>query len=586
MFLPTTKEELKTLGWDRPDVIIVTGDSYIDSPHMGTAVIGKVLLDAGFKTAIIAQPDVASGDDITRLGEPRLFWGVTGGSVDSMVANRTASGKKRKSDDYTPGGLNNRRPDRAVIAYSNLIKKHYKSNRPIVLGGIEASLRRVAHYDWWTDSIRRSVLFDAKADYIVYGMGERAAVELASALSEGRDPRAVRGLCHISKDAPSDALVLPSYENVIKDKTAFESMFKVFYQNNDPFTARSLSQRHGDRFLIQNPPQPALSMAELDSVYGLKYERELHPYYRGGGPVRALETIRFSISTHRGCYGECNFCAIAVHEGRRVAWRSQKSIVDEAAAIAGHQLFKGIIPDVGGPTANMYAIDCSRIRTKGACADRMCLTPKICPALKVDHSAQITLLDAIEKVKGVKKVVVASGLRYDMVLADKKAGGEYLRQLVGKRVSGRLRVAPEHTDERVLRLMNKPGPEILLKFREIFQRLSKEAGLKQYLSYYMIAAHPGCREADMRHLREFAVKSLGVEPEHAQIFTPTPSTYSTLMYYTERDPFTGERIFVEKSLKGRERQKDILTGPVKVVEKRWKFMLSSSGFRLKRKAGK
>lgn len=560
MFLPTTKEEMAALGWDGIDVILVSGDSYIDSPFVGVAVIGKVLLDAGFRVGVIGQPDVTSGADISRLGEPRLFWGVTAGCIDSMVANRTATGRKRMRDDYTPGGVNDRRPDRATIAYSNLIRRYFKDTRPIVLGGIEASLRRIAHYDFWTDSIRRSVLFDAKADYLLYGMAERSVVELAGALREGKDPRGVRGLCHISKDLPEDCLELPSYETAAKDKDAFTRAFNIFYNNNDPSTARPLAQRHGDRYLVQNTPARYLTQGELDRVYGLRYERDLHPFHRKDGEVKALETIRFSISTHRGCYGECSFCAIAVHEGRRVRSRSRASIVAEAGEMARHPLFKGRIHDAGGSSANMYASGCVRMDKHGCCPKKSCLSPKVCPALQTGHGEQIALLRELRAVKGVKKVVVASGVRHDLVLADRKDGERYLRELVFHHVSGQMKIAPEHSEPGVLEKMGKPGCDrnAFLKFKEMFYRLTEEAGLKQFLSYYLMAAHPGCKEDDMKRLKAFALKELGTIPEQVQVFTPTPSTYSTLMYWTGKDPFTGEPCFVEKTAGGRERQKEIL----------------------------
>lgn len=563
MFLPTTKKELAGLGWGCLDIILVTGDSYIDSPYTGVAVIGKVLLAAGYKVGVIGQPEINSEADITRLGEPRLFWGVTGGCIDSMVANRTAAGLKRKSDDYTPGGINDRRPDRATIAYANLIRRYFKKDpRPIVLGGIEASLRRISHYDFWTDSIRRSILFDAKADYILYGMAERSVVEFAECIKNGKDPRSIRGLCYISKDVPAGCLELPSFEETAKDKDAFTNAFRAFYNNNDPATALPLAQRHDARYLIQNPPALHLSQKELDAVYGLKYERDLHPYHQKDGEVKALETIRFSISTHRGCYGECGFCAIAVHEGRRVISRSKASIIAEAKEMTRHPLFKGRIHDVGGPSANMYGTGCQRMEEKGCCQKKSCISPKVCPLMKQGHGDQLSILKELRAIDGIKKAVVASGIRYDMVLADKKDGEKYLRELVFHHVSGQMKIAPEHSEPNVLEKMGKMGcgQDAIIRFKELFYRFTKEAGLKQFLSYYLMAAHPGCDESDMKRLKSFALKELGAVPEQVQVFTPTPSTYSTLMYYTGRDPFTGEPCYVEKSFQGRERQKAILTG--------------------------
>jgi uncharacterized radical SAM protein YgiQ len=565
MFLPTTPAEVERLGWDALDVILVTGDSYIDSPFIGTAVIGKVLLNAGYRVGVIAQPDPKTDVDISRLGEPRLFWGVTAGSIDSMVANYTALKKPRRSDDYTPGGENTRRPDRATIVYANIIRRFSKrlhpgqSVRPIVLGGIEASLRRVAHYDFWDNAIRRSVLFDAKADYILYGMAEKATLDFAAALRDGQDPRQVRGLCYIAREKPEAVLELPSYEAVIQDKLAFIEMFHIFYKNNDPISGRGLCQKHADRFLVQNPPAPYQTQSELDAVYALDFERLQHPYYEAQGPVRALETIRFSISTHRGCYGECNFCAIAVHEGRTVRWRSQQSILDEAARLIAHPEFKGYILDVGGPTANMYGFECDKKLKNGACPAKRCLFPEICPLLELDHRPQLELLRQVRQLQGVKKVFVASGLRYDMILGDALCGEAYLDEIVEHHVSGQLKVAPEHSDNNVLDLMGKPGPDSLLKFKEKFDRLSRLAGKPQFLTYYLIAAHPGCSAQDMLRLKHFTSEKLHVNPEQVQIFTPTPSTYASLMYYTELDPFTRRPVFVEKDPRRKEHQKDILT---------------------------
>lgn len=570
MFLPTTLDEVHALGWEALDVILVTGDSYIDSPFMGIAVIGKTLVQAGYRVGVIAQPDIASPADITRLGAPLLFWGVSAGSIDLMVSNYTALRKKRKSDDYTPGGLNTRRPDRATILYTNLIRRYSKSMAsgagaggrpaaPIVLGGIEASLRRVAHYDYWTDKIRGSVLFDAKADYLLYGMAEISVLELAAALRDGQSPRDVRGLCYISKEKHSGYLEIPSFETVSADKNAFIDMFHAFYKNNDPLSARGLCQQHGDRYLIQNPPARHQTQAELDAVYALGFERAQHPYYARFGAVKALETIGFSISTHRGCYGECNFCAIAVHEGRTIRWRSQASIIAEAEQLTLHPGFKGYISDLGGPTANMYGFECDKKLTKGVCEKKRCIFPGVCPLMKVDHSPQTELLAKVRALPGIKKVFVASGIRYDMILSDQRHGERYLHELVVHHVSGQLKVAPEHTDDRVLGHMGKPGSAALLEFKEKFDALSSAAGKQQFLTYYMIAAHPGCTEQDMAHLKRFTSLKLKVNPEQVQIFTPTPSTYSSVMYYTEMDPFTRQPIFVEKDLRRKLRQKEIVT---------------------------
>ncbi len=566
MFLPMTREEMAALGWDRLDVILITGDGYIDAPSIGVAVVGKVLLAAGFRVGMIAQPDPHSGADIGRLGEPRLFWGVTAGCVDSLVANITASGRRRRRDDFTPGGCNDRRPNRATIVYSNMIRRHFKASVPIVLGGIEASLRRVTHYDYWSDSIRKSILFDAKADYLLYGMADRSVVELAGALQRGADPTSIRGLCFIARAKPVAGEALPDFADAATDKNVFTRMFRIFYRNQDPVSASRLFQLQDTRYWVQNPPALPMSTAELDAVYGLDFERELHPLERRRGPVKALETIRFSMTTHRGCYGECNYCAIGTHQGRAVQWRSIAALVAEAKGMTSHPDFKGIIHDAGGPTANMYAIECSRKAAQGVCVHRRCLFPKVCPELDLRHDRQIAMLEALRSVPGVRRVVVASGIRHDMVMADRQYGARYLEQIVRHHVSGQIKIAPEHSESAVLGLMGRPDVRTVPAFRRLFESLTRKAGKRQFLTYYMIAAHPGCRLEDMQRLRVYALKHLGCLPEQVQIFTPTPSTCSTLMYYTGRDPFTGRRCFVEKTVRGREDQKR----RIRVTPKAWR----------------
>lgn len=562
MFLPTTREEMNNLGWKSLDVIIVTGDTYIDSPYIGAAVIGKTLFNAGYKVGIIAQPDINSETDITRLGEPDLFWGVTGGSVDSMVANYTPLKKPRKSDDFTPGGENNRRPDRAVIAYCNLIRRFFKETKPLVIGGIEASLRRIAHYDYWDNKIRRPILFDAKADVLIYGMGETAVTELALCFRENMDFKNVRGICYASKEIPrSDYLQLPSYDDVVSDKLKFIDMFNIFYQNNDPLTAKGLYQKNDIRYLIQNPPAALRTGENLDRVFEYGYEYDVHPYYKKDGHVKALETIKFSITTHRGCYGECNFCAIAVHQGRTICERSVESILHEAEKLVKLDGFKGYILDAGGPTANMYGIECDKKIKFGACKNKRCLYPEKCKQLDINHKKQVTLLKKLREITGIKKVFVASGIRHDMIMSDQTCRDEYLRELLEHHVSGQLKIAPEHTENQVLCMMGKPGKKPLVEFRMLFMKFNKEVGDKrQFLTYYLIAAHPGSTELEMRKMQEFVSRELKIKPEQVQIFTPTPSTYSTLMYYTEMDPFTKKKIFVEKNPGKKDAQKRIITG--------------------------
>ena len=566
-FIPTTPKEISGLGWEDLDVILVTGDTYVDSPHMGVAVIGRVLMDAGYRVGIIAQPDMQDGGDIKRLGAPKLFWGVTGGAVDSLVANYTASGKRRKRDDMTPGGINDRRPDRAVIIYSNLIRRYFKNQPYIVLGGIEASLRRISHYDAWSNSVRRSILFDAKADVLVYGMGESSVVALAQKRREDLPIKGIRGICYISRDVPmpdsqfpSPDLILTPHNEVSKDPGKFTRMFKAFYENADPIAGKRLYQKQDTRYLVQNPPALPLPPNALDRIYELPYARDVHPFYGKKGKVLALDTIRFSLTTHRGCYGECRFCAITVHQGRHLSFRSEASILREARGFSTHSQFKGIISNVGGPTANMYGIECERKKTQGACRDKGCLFPEPCKHLPVHHGRQMRLLRALSKLTGVRKVFVGSGIRYDLILKDRKKGRAYLEEILRHHVSGQLKIAPEHVSGAVLNLMGKPGVRRLEEFVGLFNRLKQKMDNRIFLTYYLMAAHPGCTVAHMRALRKFATKTLRHLPEQVQIFTPTPATYATLMHCTERDPFTGKKIFVEKSLKGREAQKRIMTG--------------------------
>jgi uncharacterized radical SAM protein YgiQ len=574
MFIPTTQEEIQKLGWKQLDIILVSGDTYIDSPYSGMAIIGKLLIQNGYKVGIIAQPDYKSDIDITRLGEPTLFWGVSSGLVDSMVANYTALKKFRNSDDFTPGEQNTKRPDRANLIYSNLIRQYFKNTVPIVLGGIEASLRRVAHYDFWTNKVRGSQLIDAKADYIIYGMGEKSVLEVANALKTKSDAYDVRGVCYIAKEAKSGYITLPSLKECQDDKYKFIEMFHLFYNNNDPLSSNGLSQEHNGRFLIQNPPQYYLSEKEIDNVYDLPYEREVHPYYAKDGKVRAMETIRFSVTTHHGCYGECNFCAISVHQGRTIRSRSETSILNEVKDFTKNPKWKGIISDVGGATANMYGYECDKKLGEGVCPEKRCtgfkmFNPnnknpkhdeyKICPTLKPNHKRNITLLQNIRKIPTVKKVFVNSGIRYDLINEDKFYGDEYLKEIVTHHVSGQMKIAPEHSETKVLKMMGKPSKDVLKDFKTKFEALNKASGKKQFLTYYMIAAHPGSTEKDMKDLKDFANQDLKLNPEQVQIFTPTPSTYSTLMYYTEFDPWKLTPVFVEKEPLKKQKQKDIVT---------------------------
>jgi uncharacterized radical SAM protein YgiQ len=558
MYLPTTRAEMEKLSWEKLDIILITGDTYIDSPYLGISVIGKVLLKAGYRVGIIAQPDISSPDDICRLGEPGLFWGVTAGSVDSMIANYTATGKKRKKDDYTPGGINNRRPDRATIVYVNLIKRYFKNTCPIILGGIEASLRRIAHYDFWDNRIRRSILFDSKADILAYGMAEKSVVQLAERLTKKKDISNIRGICYISNTPGEKSLIIPSFSEVKQDKEKFIQMFHQFYENQDPFHGKTLAQQQDNRYLIHNPPSYPLSEKELDEIYELDFERDVHPYYRKDGLVRALDTIKFSVTSHRGCIGECNFCAITVHQGKYIQSRSEESIINEIKRLTMDKDFKGYILDVGGPTANMYTMGCADQKRDSHCLKKRCLFPSICKNLSLNHQPLVNLLRKIRKIKGIKKVFVASGIRYDLVMADKKNGMNYLKEIILYHISGQLKIAPEHVEEKVLSLMGKGDNKYLTSFKKLFDRINRQSGKKQFLTYYFIAGHPGCREKDMISLRQFIQKELHIHPEQLQIFIPTPSTYSAVMYYTGLDPFTGNDIFVEKKVKNKEKQKKLI----------------------------
>ncbi len=558
MFLPTTKEEMQQRGWNKLDIILITSDAYIDSPYMGVSVVGRVLEKAGFKVGIIAQPDITCKNDIARLGEPALFWGVSGGSVDSMVSNYTATKKFRNSDDYTAGGVNNKRPDRATLVYTNLIRQYFKDTAPIALGGIEASLRRVTHYDFWTNKLRKPIIFDAKADYLLYGMSDKSIVEFANALKLGVGVNSVRGLSYISKTPVDSYLTLPSHQKCLDDKLQFMDMFDIFYHNNDPISAKGLCQEVDGRYLIQNPPAHYLTSEEMDEVSNLPYMRDAHPNHKKDGAIKALETIKFSITTHQGCYGECSFCAISVHQGRTIRSRSEQSILNEVKKFTTYKDFKGIISDVGGASANMYGYECNKKITKGTCETKSCMFPKMCKSLKPTHKPQIELLRKIRAIDGVKKAFVASGIRYDLISEDKAHGYEYLKEIITHHTSGQMKIAPEHIDDEILALMGKPNKDSLVEFKENFDKINKELGKKQFLTYYLIAAHPGCEEKHMHSLKNFASTVLKINPEQAQIFTPTPSTYATLMYYTGLHPITRKPIFVEKDMAKKEKQKEIV----------------------------
>ena len=558
-FLPTTKEEMDALGWEQCDIILVSGDAYIDSPYIGISMVGRMLERLGYKVGMIGQPDTKSDVDITRLGEPKIYWGISGGSVDSMVSNYTATKKFRNKDDYTPGGVNNKRPDRALSVYCNLIRRYFKNTVPLVIGGIEASLRRVTHYDYWQNKLKKPIPFDSKADILVYGMGEIAIEQLSRALACGDDWHDIRGVAYISKEPVYEYIQLPSHQECVDDKEKYIDLFNDFYDNNDPITANGLCQKVDTRYLIQNPPCDYLNQEEMDANSNLPFTRELHPYYAKDGKVKCLETIKFSIMTHHGCWGECNFCAIGVHQGRTIRTRSEDNIVDEAKYFNKYKDYKGVISDVGGPTANMYGYECDKKLKKGTCDFMKCVdADRLCKTMHVNHDRNINLLRRIRQTEGVRHAFVASGIRYDLINADKNHGYGYLKEMVKHHISGQMKVAPEHTQQHILELMGKPGKDELVKFKKMYDRLNKEEGKNQFLTYYLIAAHPGCKEKDMHELKRFTTQELKMNPEQAQVFIPTPGTYSAVMYYTEMDPKTKKKIFVEKDTKRKEKQKQIV----------------------------
>jgi uncharacterized radical SAM protein YgiQ len=553
MFLPTIKEEIQRMGWDMADIILISGDAYIDSPFIGTAIIANWLYANGFKVAVIAQPDIKT-NDIARLGEPRLFWGVSAGAMDTLVSNYTALNKFRNKDDLTPGGINNRRPNKASIVYTNIIRKYFKNTKPIVLGGLEASLRRIVHYDYKDNALRRSILFDAKADIISYGMSEKSILELAQCMQASKDWRNVKGICYISKEKPKNAYELPSFEKCKENKDNFLKAFDIFYKNACSQNGKILAQKHDTKYLIQNPKQPSLSTKELDEIYNLDYTREVHPYYKRLGSVKAQQTIKFSITTHRGCFGECNFCSIVLHQGKEVVSRSENSILTEAKKITQLKDFKGYITDLGGPTVNMFKANCAINKTAGACENKRCLFPEICVNLILGHSKQLALLKKVSALANVKKVFLSSGIRYDMVCLDKKYGQNYLDFIVENNISGQMKIAPEHCDSTILNLMGKPHANILIQFIKMFNKSNKACA---FLTYYFIAAYPGCGNKEMKKLQHFIRKNLKIHPEQVQIFTPTPSTNATLMYYTEKS-LLGTKIFIEKDMNKKQKQKQII----------------------------
>ncbi len=548
-YLPITKQEMEKYGWEQPDFVCVSGDAYVDHPSFGTAIICRILESRGYKVAILPQPDWKNEASIAEFGCPRLGFLVNAGNMDSMVNHYSVSKKRRRMDAYTPGGVAGKRPDYATIVYCNLIKRTYK-NTPIIIGGIEASLRRMAHYDYWSDKLKRSILMDSGADLLIYGMGEHAIVEVADALDSGldiSDITFINGTVYKTREIDNvyEGIELPDYEEMVQNKIAYAKSFGIQYQNTDPFSAKPLIEKYGEkRYIVQNPPSKPLTMQEMDDVYELPYMRNYHPSYEAAGGVPAISEIKFSLTSNRGCFGGCSFCALTFHQGRIVQCRSHESLIKEAELMTKDPDFKGYIHDVGGPTANFRTPSCEKQSKYGVCTNKQCLFPKPCKNLHADHSDYVELLRKLRKIDGVKKVFIRSGIRFDYVLADKK--DTFLDELCRYHISGQLRVAPEHVADPVLRMMGKPENAVYKKFVDKFYQINKRIGKEQYLVPYLMSSHPGSGLKEAVTLAEH-IRDLGYMPEQVQDFYPTPSTISTCMYYTGVDPRTMEPVYVPKN---------------------------------------
>lgn len=556
---PLDREEMAEKQWDRPDFILVTGDAFVDHPSYGVAVIARVLEAHGFRVAILAQPDWRNTGSFREFGRPRLAFLVTGGNMDSMVSNYTAAKKPRKSDVYSPGGKTGLRPDRATIVYCAAIKQAFKK-MPVIIGGMEASLRRLAHYDYWSSKLRRSILLDSKADLLVYGMGESQIGEIAKLMDRGvriGEIRSVRGTVYRSADKPEGENIseLPSWTSIISDKKKFAESFRIQHFNTDPYCGKTLAENYGSEWVIQNPAAFPLNRDELDRVYELPFSRKPHKFYEGQGAIKAVEEISFSLVSSRGCFGGCSFCALTFHQGRIVTARSRESLVAEAREIVSDPDFKGYIHDVGGPTANFRHAACAKQGTKGACPDRQCLAPEPCPALVVDHSDYLGLLRELREVQGVKKVFIRSGIRYDYLMLDKD--DSFFRELVKYHISGQLKVAPEHISDRVLEYMGKPKRKVFDAFREKYEKINREEGKNQFLVPYLISSHPGSNLEDAVELAEY-LRDTGLRADQVQDFIPTPGTLSTAMFYSGYDPLTMKKIHVVEDLHEKAMQRALL----------------------------
>ena len=548
-FLPLCREEMEKRGWEQPDFVYVTGDAYVDHPSFGTAIISRLLESRGYKVAILSQPDWKQEDSIREFGRPRLGFLVSSGNMDSMVNHYTVAKKRRHTDAYTPGGVMGRRPDYAVVVYCNLVRRVYK-DVPVIIGGIEASLRRMAHYDYWSDKLKRSVLMDSSADLLCYGMGEHATVEIAECLDSGmevKDITFVRGTVFRTSNPAfyEDGLLLPSFEELQQDRKNYARSFYIQYQNTDPFHGRKLVEPYPNKqFLVQNPPSYPLTRMEMDDIYDLEYMRTWHPAYQKDGGVPAIKEVQFSLVNNRGCFGGCNFCALTFHQGRIIQSRSHESILKEARTMLSDPDFKGYIHDVGGPTADFRFPACEKQLKKGACPNKQCLFPTPCKNLKADHEDYLELLGKLRRLPGIKKVFIRSGIRFDYVLADKKS--RFMEELCRYHVSGQLKVAPEHVSDQVLTYMGKPSHAVYQEFVTRYEKTNEQLQKKQYLVPYLMSSHPGSTLREAIRLAE-AVRDMGYMPEQVQDFYPTPSTISTCMYYTGLDPRTMEPVYVPRN---------------------------------------
>jgi uncharacterized radical SAM protein YgiQ len=558
-FLPISKDDLKARGWSELDVILVSGDAYVDHPSYAAAIIGRVLESEGFKVGIIAQPDWKNTIDFKRLGRPKLFFGVTAGNLDSMIANYTANKMPRSSDDYSPGGKAGCRPDRTSLVYCNKIREAFPGVS-IVLGGIEASMRRLAHYDYWSDKVKHSILLDSKADMLIYGMGEKQIFEIARRMREGETLKAidnVRGTVIVRNDISglNDGIEIPSYEEVSASKDKFNEAFRKFYLEADPVRGHTIVQKHDKRYVVQLPPAKPLSTDEMDRIYSLNYAHAWHPSYSDKGGVPGFETVKNSIVSHRGCSGGCSFCTLFLHQGRMIQSRSEESILEEVKRLAARPDFGGTITDIGGPTANLYMAHCGQWDKAGACRDRRCLVPEKCKNLQLGYDNACRLWKRVMAVPGVKHLFIGSGLRYDLLVDN--YSDKYLKDLCREHVSGQLKVAPEHSREDVLRLMGKPSFHVYEKFASKFDRMNKDLHKKQYLVNYFISGHPGCDLAAALELSLYLAKH-NIRPEQIQDYIPLPMTLSAAMFYTGKDPMNGRRVCVDRNIRDRKLQRALI----------------------------